>query len=288
MNNTVQTKEMTLPIGSLDAYIQHAYDVAILTEEEERNLTQRFYESGDLEAARQLIMAHLRFVVRIANGYLGYGLPLSDLIQEGNIGLMKAVKRFNPNVGVRLVSFAIHWIKAEIHEFIIRNWRIVKIATTKAQRKLFFNLRNAKREIGVSFTPEEVAALAAELNVSHKDVLEMEVRMYAHDMAFDAQDDDEDGAAVAPAHYLEDMRFSPSQQIEYNDDEDHRRNNLYSGLDDLDTRSRDIVSARWLVDKKTTLEDLAERYQISAERVRQIEKVALQKLKLHMLTAVGF
>lgn len=286
MNKALQIKEMALPIGSLDAYIQRAYSVAVLTEEEERDLARRFYEESDLDAARQLVMAHLRFVVRIANGYLGYGLPLSDLIQEGNIGLMKAVKRFNPNMGVRLVSFAIHWVKAEIHEFIIRNWRIVKIATTKAQRKLFFNLRNAKKEIGVSFTAEEVATLAEELNVSHKDVREMEMRLYAHDMAFDAHDDDEDNAPVAPAHYLEDMRFSPSQQIEHSDDEDHSRQNLYSALDELDERSRDIVSARWLVDKKATLDDLATRYQISAERVRQIEKVALQKLKAHMQESI--
>ncbi len=284
MNTISHIKEMALPIGSLDAYIQQAYGVATLTEEEERALTLKFYETGDLEAARQLVMAHLRFVVRIANGYLGYGLPLSDLIQEGNIGLMKAVKRFNPHMGVRLVSFAIHWIKAEMHEFIIRNWRVVKIATTKAQRKLFFNLRHAKKEIGVSFTQEEVAALAEELQVSHKDVREMEVRMYAHDMAFDAQDEDEDeGGSVAPAYYLEDMRFSPSQEIEHSDDEDHNRNNLYNALEDLDPRSRDIVAARWLVDKKATLEDLAERYQISAERVRQIEKVALAKLKNHIV-----
>lgn len=282
MNKALQIKEMALPLGSLDAYIQRAYVAPMLTEAEEAALTLRFYEQGDLDAARQLVMAHLRFVVRIANGYLGYGLPLSDLIQEGNIGLMKAVKRFNPHMGVRLVSFAIHWIKAEIHEYIIRNWRIVKVATTKAQRKLFFNLRNAKKEVGTSFTAEEVAALASELNVSHKDVREMEIRMYAHDMAFDAQDDDDDSTAVAPAHFLEDMRFAPSQQIEQNDEEGHRLQNLYAALDGLDERSRDIVSARWLVDKKTTLEDLAARYQISAERVRQIEKGAMQKLKNHI------
>lgn len=287
MNKTLQIKEMALPLGTLEAYIQRAYDVTVLTEAEEAALTLRFYEQGDLDAARQLIVAHLRFVVRIANGYLGYGLPLSDLIQEGNIGLMKAVRRFNPHMGVRLVSFAVHWIKAEIHEFIIRNWRIVKVATTKAQRKLFFNLRNAKKEIGTSFTAEEVAALAAELNVSHKDVREMEIRMYAHDMAFDAEDDDEDNVTVAPVHYLEDMRFAPSLQIENNDEEDHSRQNLYAALEGLDERSRDIVSARWLADKKATLEDLALRYQISAERVRQIEKGAMLKLKNHLQEFVG-
>ncbi|MBY0377578.1 MAG: RNA polymerase factor sigma-32, partial [Gammaproteobacteria bacterium] len=184
-------------------------------------------------------------------------------------------------------SFAIHWIKAEIHEFIIRNWRIVKVATTKSQRKLFFNLRNAKKELGASFTADEVAALAEELKVSHKDVRDMEVRMYSHDVAFDAQDEDEEGVSLAPAYYLEDMRFSPSQQIEHSDDEDHSRNNLYNALEDLDSRSRDIISARWLTDKKATLEDLAERYQISAERVRQIEKVAMQKLKQHMQAEIG-
>jgi RNA polymerase sigma-32 factor len=286
-SKALQIKEMALPIGSLDAYIQRAYAINLLTEQEEHELAVRFYEQGDLEAARQLVVAHLRFVVRIASGYLGYGLPLSDLIQEGNIGLMKAVKRFNPNVGVRLVSFAIHWIKAEIHEFIIRNWRIVKIATTKAQRKLFFNLRNAKKEIGTSFTADEVNALAQELNVSHKDVREMEVRMYAHDMAFDAHDDDDEDSVVAPAHYLEDMRFAPSQQVANSDEEDNSRQTLYAALDSLDERSRDIVAARWLVDKKATLEDLAARYQISAERVRQIEKVAMQKIKQQMQEQVA-
>ena len=286
-SKALQIKEMALPVGSLDAYIQRAYAINLLTEQEEQELAIRFYEQGDLEAARQLVVAHLRFVVRVASGYLGYGLPLSDLIQEGNIGLMKAVKRFNPNVGVRLVSFAIHWIKAEIHEFIIRNWRIVKIATTKAQRKLFFNLRNAKKEIGTSFTADEVNTLAQELNVSHKDVLEMEARMYPHDMAFDAHDDDDEDSIVAPAHYLEDMRFAPSQQVENSDEEDNSRQTLYAALDNLDERSRDIVAARWLVDKKATLEELAERYQISAERVRQIEKVAMQKIKQQMQTQVA-
>ncbi len=286
-SKALQIKEMALPVGSLDAYIQRAYAINLLTEQEEQELAIRFYEQGDLEAARQLVVAHLRFVVRVASGYLGYGLPLSDLIQEGNIGLMKAVKRFNPNVGVRLVSFAIHWIKAEIHEFIIRNWRIVKIATTKAQRKLFFNLRNAKKEIGTSFTADEVNTLAQELNVSHKDVREMEARMYAHDMAFDAHDDDDEDSIVAPAHYLEDMRFAPSQQVENSDEEDNSRQTLYAALDNLDERSRDIVAARWLVDKKATLEELAERYQISAERVRQIEKVAMQKIKQQMQTQVA-
>ncbi len=279
MNNALQIKEMALPLGSLEAYIQRSYAVSILTEEEEHDLAVRLHEQGDLEAARQLILAHLRFVVRVANGYLGYGLPLADLIQEGNIGLMKAVKRFNPYVGVRLVSFAIHWIKSEIHEFIIRNWRIVKVATTKAQRKLFFNLRNAKKEVGVSFTPDEVETLAQELNVSHKDVREMETRMYAHDASFDAHGDDDDDLSMAPAHYLEDLRFAPSQQLEASNEEEHGRQTLYSALDNLDERSREIIAARWLGDKKSTLEELAERYQVSAERVRQIEKTALQKLK---------
>lgn len=278
MANSLRTLEMALPLGSIETYVQRVQGFPVLTLEEEQALTRRFYEEGDIEAARELIMAHLRFVVRVANGYMGYGLPLADLIQEGNIGLMKAVKRFNPNMGVRLVSFAVHWIKAEIHEFIIRNWRIVKVATTKAQRKLFFNLRNAKKRLGW-FTKEEVAAVAKDLNVAPKDVLEMESRLNAQDAAFDPYESDDEDIIQAPAHYLEDKSQLLEQSFAANDNDTYEKNSLYEALDQLDERSREILSARWLVDKKATLQDLAERYQISAERVRQIEKMAIDKLK---------
>ena len=280
MNKALQIKEMALPLGSLDTYIQYAYGVAVLTEAEEAALTMRFYEEGDLEAARQLVMAHLRFVVRIANGYLGYGLHLSDLIQEGNIGLMKAVKRFNPHMGVRLVSFAIHWIKAEIHEFIIRNWRIVKVATTKAQRKLFFNLRSNKKNLGW-FSNEEVDTVAKKLGVSAEVVREMEMRMSGYDASFDpyADDDDSEHGNFAPAAYLADAHADPALQWEGSNWETNNTEKLAHALTVLDQRSRDIVQRRWLTDDKATLHDLADQYQVSAERIRQLEKSAMQKLK---------
>ena len=267
----------TLPTGNIEAYISAAYQLPMLTVEEERSLAVRLRDDNDLEAARALVLSHLRFVVRIARQYAGYGLPQQDLIQEGTVGLMKAVRRFDPEMGVRLVSFAVHWIKAEIHEFILKNWRIVKVATTKAQRKLFFNLRSSKQRLGW-FTNDEVNAVASELGVKPETVLEMEARMSNHDVAFDADPDDDEGPA-APAAYLPDMRMEPSAQLERMDSEANEREQLYSALESLDERSRTILEARWLAEKKQTLHELADRYGVSAERIRQIEKNALKKLR---------
>jgi RNA polymerase sigma-32 factor len=279
--NNLQALDMTKPIGSLDAYIQMAHRVPMLSAEEEHELATRLHQDNDLEAARRLILSHLRFVVTVAKGYAGYGLPLGDLIQEGNIGLMKAVKRFDPAVGVRLVSFAVHWIKAEIHEFIIRNWRIVKVATTKAQRKLFFNLRKMRSRLGW-FGREEVQSVANDLGVTPELVREMEIRMNAHDASFDmSPDDDNDDHYVAavPSQYLEDNRYNPANQFETSQSADNDQQGLEAALSTLDPRSHDIVSRRWLAEKKATLEDLADIYQISKERVRQLEKKAMEKLK---------
>ncbi len=278
MNNALQTYTMALPTGNLDSYIQSANQIPMLTLEEERELTTRFYETGDIEAARQLVMAHLRFVVKVAMGYRGYGLPVEDLIQEGNLGLMKAVKRFDPAFGVRLVSFAVHWIKAEMHEFIIRNWRVVKIATTKAQRKLFFNLRNAKKRLGW-FSQEEVNAVAKDLGVKPEEVMVMEARLNAHDAAFDGYTDDDGDMAYAPAHYLEDKSADPALLVANEDWMDHGKESLYTALEELDQRSRDILAARRLQDKKKTLHELAREYDVSPERIRQIENNALKKLQ---------
>ncbi len=251
----------------------------MLTLEEEKNLATRFIEKDDLQAAQDLVLAHLRFVVRVARGYKGYGLAIADLVQEGNIGLMKAVKRFDPTMGVRLVSFAVHWVKAEIHEFVLRNWRIVKVATTKAQRKLFFNLRGAKKRLGW-FSKEEVEGVAKDLGVSTKDVLEMENRLNAHDAAYDAPKDDDDSDIVySPALYLESAEKDPSTLLEASNTADDQQVRLTSALTTLDERSRDIIASRWLVDKKATLHDLADRYNISAERVRQLEVGAMKKIK---------
>jgi RNA polymerase sigma-32 factor len=269
----------TLPTGSMDAYVSAAFQLPMLTEEQEHELAVRLRERQDLDAARQLVMAHLRFVVRIARGYSGYGLPQHDLIQEGTVGLMKAVRRFDPDVGVRLVSFAVHWIKAEIHEYILRNWRIVKIATTKAQRKLFFNLRSSKKRLGW-FSKEEIEGVAEDLGVKPETVIEMEARMSSHDVAFDMQDsDDEEGSAFAPAAYLADMRNEPAAQLEAADSEAHQHQQLVQALSDLDERSRDILQRRWLNEQKETLHELADDYGVSAERIRQIEKAAMKKLK---------
>lgn len=279
MNQALQLAYLPVPVGSLEAYVQQVNKFPMLSHEEEQYLAMKFREQNDLEAARKLVMSHLRFVVNVANGYNGYGLALADLVQEGNIGLMKAVKRFDPSVGVRLVSFAVHWIKAEIHEFIIRNWRIVKIATTKAQRKLFFNLRNMKKRLGW-FSKQEVAEVASALRVSEAEVLRMEERLNAHDAAFDSPiDEDEDDGVTAPAYYLEDMRYNPAHLIEAEDSNFQENHQLYHALEQLDQRSREILTARWLNDSKETLFTLAERYQISAERVRQLEKNAMDKLK---------
>ncbi len=278
MTNTL-TMPLALPAGSLDTYIQSVNRIPIVSAEEERELALRFQNEGDLDAARKLVMAHLRFVVRVARGYNGYGLPLADLIQEGNIGLMKAVKRFDPAVGVRLVSFAVHWIRAEMHEYILRNWRIVKIATTKAQRKLFFNLRSAKKRLGW-MNSEEVDAVANDLGVSSKDVLEMEQRMSNYDASFDgAVNDDEDENIYAPVAYLEDKSAGPEEQLELTQVEDQHQERLQHAIAALDDRSRDIIAKRWLTDDKATLHELAAEYNISAERIRQIENNAMNKLR---------
>lgn len=269
--------DASLPLGSLEAYIARVNQMPMLTVEEEMSLSKSFREEGNLDAAKRLVMSHLRVVVKIVRGYAGYGLPKSDLIQEGNIGLMKAVKRFDPTLGVRLVSFAIHWIRAEIHEFIVRNWRIVKIATTKAQRKLFFNLRKSAKRLGW-FSSEEVSVIAKHLNVSEKDVLLMESRLKSSDQTFDAPA--AEGDEVFPAHYLEDNRYNPSHQLESENWTESREKHLQSALTRLDERSQDILYQRWLSEQKATLHDLASKYGVSAERIRQLEQSAMQKLKM--------
>ena len=267
------------PGRDLDAYVQTVSALPILSPEDEKSLAERFYYENDLEAARELVLCHLRFVVHLARSYRGYGLPLGDLIQEGNVGLMKAVKRFNPEVGVRLVSFAVHWIKAEMHEFILRNWRIVKVATTKAQRKLFFNLRSSKKRLAW-LTSEETRVMAEELGVSEQEVARMEGRMAASDMAFDGYGiDDDTSPGVAPVHFLELEGSNPEDLVVEEDWHDDATHTLGLALDELDERSRDIIQARWLTDDKATLHELAGKYEVSAERIRQIEKNALKKLK---------
>ena len=280
------TKEMhTLaiaPLGNLESYIRAANTWPMLTAEEEKALAERLHYQGDLDAAKTLILSHLRFVVHIARNYAGYGLPQADLIQEGNIGLMQAVRRFNPEVGVRLVSFAVHWIKAEIHEYVLRNWRIVKVATTKAQRKLFFNLRKTKQRLGW-FNQDEVEMVARELGVSSKDVREMESRMAAQDMTFDLTSDDEssEGKSMAPVLYLQDKTSDFADGIEEDNWENHAADKLSDALQGLDERSQHIIRARWLDDdNKTTLQELADKYGVSAERVRQLEKNAMKKLRM--------
>jgi RNA polymerase sigma-32 factor len=268
------------PLGSLDAYIGAVHQIPVLSVEDEQALAHRFRDGDDLDAARELVLSHLRFVVHVARGYNGYGLPLGDLIQEGNIGLMKAVKRFDPEVGVRLVSFAVHWIRAEMHEFILKNWRIVKVATTKAQRKLFFNLRKSKKRLGW-LNAEEVRAVAKDLNVSEREVLEMESRLSGRDIGFDlSADEDDDHAPPAPAAYLMAHEEDPSQAYERIDSEDNQLDLLREGLGRLDARSRDIIKRRWLdADSKITLQELADEYGVSAERIRQVEANALKKMK---------
>ncbi|WP_413113091.1 RNA polymerase sigma factor RpoH [Thaumasiovibrio sp. DFM-14] len=266
---------------SLDGYISSVNRHPMLSADEERELAERLHYEGDIEAAKGLIMSHLRFVVHVARGYSGYGLPIADLIQEGNIGLMKAVKRFNPEVGVRLVSFAVHWIKAEIHEYVLRNWRIVKVATTKAQRKLFFNLRKAKKRLGW-FSHDEVNMVAEQLGVETSEVMEMEARLAAQDATFEApsEDDDNGSAYTAPVFYLEDKSSDVAQHFEENNWERHAHDRLANALSTLDERSQHIVKARWLDEDKATLQDLADHYGVSAERIRQLEKNAMKKLKL--------
>jgi RNA polymerase sigma-32 factor len=267
------------PGANLEAYISTVNAIPVLTIEEERELANSLHYHEDLEAARRLVMAHLRFVVHIARSYSGYGLNQSDLIQEGNVGLMKAVKRFNPEVGVRLVSFAVHWIKAEIHEYILRNWRIVKVATTKSQRKLFFNLRSQKKRLGW-LSLAEANSIASDLGVETKTVFEMEGRLNAYDAAFDAGvDDDDETAYQAPAYYLEDKSADPALQVEADNFESDASDRLSWALSQLDERSRAILQQRWLNDNKATLHELAAIYSVSAERIRQLEKNAMKKLK---------
>ena len=282
MGTSLQPAGLLAPGGNLNAYIQGVTGFAVLSAEEEKQLAEELYYHENVESARRLVMAHLRFVVHIAKTYSGYGLPQADLIQEGNVGLMKAVKRFNPEKGVRLVSFAVHWIKAEMHEFILRNWRIVKVATTKAQRKLFFNLRSSKKRLAW-LNNNEAKAIAADLDVDVKHVHEMEGRLSAYDAAFDAGADDDDEAAYkAPAHYLEDKRYDPAQQVEQEDWAQSNVNNLTVALEGLDDRSRDIIQQRWLSEGKSTLHDLAAQYGVSAERIRQLEKNAMKKVRVAM------
>jgi RNA polymerase sigma-32 factor len=280
MTTSVLALSNLSPGQNLDAYVQTISSIPVLSAEEERDLAEKFYYDNDIDAARQLVMSQLRFVVHLARSYNGYGLPQADLIQEGNVGLMKAVKRFNPEVGVRLVSFAVHWIKAEMHEYILRNWRIVKVATTKAQRKLFFNLRSNKKRLSW-LTGEETRAIAEDLGVSEQEVTRMEGRLASSDMAFDGYADaDDDEAAVAPANYLALENSDPAELVAEQDLESDLSQRLGAALHELDDRSRDIVERRWLSEDKVTLHDLAEEYQVSAERIRQIEKNALKKLKL--------
>ncbi|MGL5948187.1 MAG: RNA polymerase sigma factor RpoH [Aeromonas sp.] len=279
MTMSLQRTMALIPQGSLESYIHAVNAIPVLTVEEEQRLAQRLQQEGDLEAARQLVLSHLRFVVHVAKSYAGYGLAQADLVQEGNIGLMKAVKRFDPSVGVRLVSFAVHWIKAEIHEFVLRNWRMVKVATTKAQRKLFFNLRKAKKRLGW-LSHAEVQAVAADLGVSTHDVTEMEGRMSHFDQAFDLVGDDDDETAFAPVHYLEDKSSDVAANLEDANWEDHAQTRLHAALRTLDARSQHIIQTRWLDDdNKATLQELADTYGVSAERIRQLEKNALKKLK---------
>jgi len=281
-STALRTIDTALPIGSLDAYIAHVNQIPLLTADEEKELSERLFYHEDIEAAKRLVMAHLRYVVRIARGYMGYGLPLGDLIQEGNAGLMKAVKRFDPNVGVRLVSFAVHWIKAEIHEFILKNWRIVKVATTKAQRKLFFNLRSMKKRLGWA-NREEVAEVAEDLGVTPEQVVAMEQRLQAVDMAYDAPAQQQDDATyLAPANYLEDKSSDPAHILEMQDSMSHHQEALMVALKTLDERSLDIIKARWFAEKKATLHDLAAKYGVSAERIRQLEQNAMKKLRKSM------
>ncbi|MBD3658244.1 RNA polymerase sigma factor RpoH [Marinobacter sp.] len=285
MGTSLQLVDRLIPGGNLESYIQAASRIPVLTAEEERHLAERLHYEGDVEAARQLVLSHLRFVIHIARSYSGYGLAQADLIQEGNVGLMKAVKRFNPEYGVRLVSFAVHWIKAEIHEFILRNWRIVKVATTKAQRKLFFNLRSQKKRLAW-LSHDELHAVAEDLGVEPRVVREMEGRMASQDTAFDGpMDDDDESVYQAPAHYLEDRRSDPALQLEQSDWTEDSNGRLMHALEGLDERSQDILRARWLSESKATLHELADKYGVSAERIRQLEKNAMKKIRLQMADA---
>ncbi|NGP53435.1 RNA polymerase sigma factor RpoH [Thioalkalivibrio sp. XN8] len=273
---------LAVPVGNLDAYINAVSAVPVLSAEEETELAWRFRRDSDLDAARQLVISHLRFVVHIARGYNGYGLPLGDLVQEGNVGLMKAVKRFDPSVGVRLVSFAVHWIRAEIHEYVLRNWRLVKVATTKAQRKLFFNLRKAKQRLGW-LSPDETRAVAADLGVSPAEVNEMEQRLAARDLALDPGPDADDEERIgSPAAFLPAPGADPAELVAQDDWEENAVEALGEALAELDERGRDILQRRWLGERKATLQELAAEYGVSAERIRQIEAAAMKKLRARL------
>lgn len=283
MSTELATTSNSLPVllgtSNLDAYIQAVRRIPILTQEEEVRLATDLQETGNIASAQRLVLPHLRFVIKVANNYAGYGLSVADLIQEGNIGLMKAVKRFRPEVGVRLVSFAVHWIKAEIHEYILKNWRIVKIATTKAQRKLFFKLRSQKTRLGW-FKPEEITHVAETLGVTRENVMEMENRLNNHDVGFNmTSDEDDDSAYLAPENMLASDSLSPEFLLEHDDSEQQNSEQLFEALDDLDDRSKAIVSRRWLSEPKATLQQLADEYGVSAERIRQIEKNAFNSMK---------
>ena len=283
MQTSLQTFNINLPISSLEAYIQYVNQIPMLPQAKEYQLAYNLQKNNDLTAAKELVLAHAKYVVRVAKSYLGYGLPLADLVQEGNIGLMKAVRRFNPEVGVRLVTFAVHWIKAEMHEYILRNWRIVKVATTKAQRKLFFNLRSMKKRLGW-FTNEEINDVANDLGVKPETVREMEMRLNNTDLAFDYHnDDDEDHPA--PAGYLEDLRYAPQVEHEATNTQANSHHALQQALEQLDPRSQEILQARWLTEDKATLQELADKYAVSAERIRQLEKNAMLKLKSALSSA---
>ena len=271
------------PGSDIDKYLSQVYSIPVLTREEELELTREFYETEDIKVAHKLVISHLRFVVHIAKSYAGYGLPLADVIQEGNLGLLKAVKKFDPDKGVRLVSFAVHWIKAEIHEFILKNWRIVKIATTKAQRKLFFNLRSKKKSTGW-LSDKEAKKIAKDLDVSYKEVMHMENRLNSADSAFDMPcDEEDDEKAFSPSQYLEDHSFSPDQIVEKENYESVNHTALMKNISTLDRRAQDIIRARWLDDHKLTLNELADKYSVSAERIRQIEASAFKKLKTSLV-----
>ena len=283
MSKELQPMDISAPGQNLEAYLNSIQNIAILSPEEERKLAEDLYYREDLEAARQLVMAHLRFVVHIARGYSGYGLPQADLIQEGNVGLMKAVRKFNPEVGVRLISFAVHWIKSEIHEYVLKNWKIVKVATTKAQRKLFFNLRNKKKDI-TWLSEDDVKMISNELDVKEDTVREMEQRMSSHDVSFDpySADDSEEGNTYSPADYLTNENSDPMEIVEKEDFARDQINQLQSAISDLDERSQLILKERWLTDDKPTLHELADKYGISAERIRQIEKKAMEKIRTNI------
>ena len=284
MSQQLQLASINVPVGSIEAYISRVNQIPMLTAEEEFDYATRYQNDADLESARSLVLAHLRYVAKVARGYLGYGLPLNDLIQEGNIGLMKAVKRFDPNMGVRLVSFAVHWIKSEIHEFVLKNWRIVKIDTTKAQRKLFFNLRQMKSRLGW-MTREEVDSVAKDLGVSREEVLRMEQRLNTMDTSYDAPVSDDDELFNSPVHYLHDEHSDPALLVEQERHGEEGRENLTQAFEKLDERSKDILQQRWLLDNKATLHELADKYGVSAERVRQLEKNAMKKLREYIEAA---